>query len=95
MNLGLVLQIDDAVAAGGAQPQLSRVVLVGRPEVLLPPGAGGDVPELVKLLVDIVGSYEVREQALSVDARLRDSHVAGLPLTGSLAVRAASASDRA
>ena len=88
VNLGLVLQIDDAVAAGGAQPQLSRVVLVGRLEVLLPPGAGGDVPELVKLVVDIVGSYEVREQALSVDARLRDSHVAGLPLTGSLVVRA-------
>jgi hypothetical protein len=87
-NLGLVLQIDDAMAAGGAQPQLSRVVLVGRLEVILPPGLAPGDPELVKLLVDVVGSYEVREQALSVDARLRDSHVAGLPLTGSLVVRA-------
>jgi hypothetical protein len=88
IDLGLVVQIDDVLGAGSAQPQISRVVLVGRLEVKLPPEAGGDVPELLKLLVDVVGSYEVRERALSIDARLRDSHVAGLPLAGSLVVRA-------
>ncbi len=88
IDLGLVIQIDDLLGGGSAQPQISRVVLVGQLEVRLPPDAGGDVPELLKLLVDIVGSYELREQALSIDARLRDSHVAGLPLSGSLVVRA-------
>ena len=88
IELGIVIQIDDLLGGGSAQPQVSRVVLVGQLEVKLPPDAGADVPELLKLLVDIVGSYELREQALSIDARLRDSHVAGLPLSGSLVVRA-------
>ena len=49
---------------------------------------GIDAPALIHLQVDIVGAYDVREQALSIDAVLRDSHVALLPITGSLVVRA-------
>lgn len=88
IDLGIVIQIDDVLGGGTAQPQVSRVVLVGTLAVKLPAGTGADVPELLKLLVDVVGSYELREKALSIDARLRDSHVAGLPLNGSLVVRA-------
>lgn len=88
IRLGVLVQIDDVLGSRAAQPQISRIVLIGQLEVLLPPGAGDDVPELIKLLVDIVGGYEVREKALKIDARLRDSHVAGLPLTGTMVVRA-------
>jgi hypothetical protein len=83
-----VLQFDDVIAASDGEPQLTRVVLLGQLRVQVPPALDPDTPELLKLLVDIVGTYEVREKALSIDARLRDSHVAGLPLTGSLVVRA-------
>jgi len=88
LSLALVIQIDDVLGTGSAQPQISRIVLIGQLKVQLPPATGADVPDLLKLLVDIVGSYETREEALSIDARLRDSHIAGLPLTGSLVVRA-------
>ena len=88
LRLGVLIQIDDVLGSRTAQPQVSRVVVIGQLEVLLPPGAGGDVPELVELIVDIVGAYELREKDLKIDARLRDSHIAGLPLTGTMVVRA-------
>jgi hypothetical protein len=88
LSLGIVLQFDDVIGASDGEPQLTRVVLLGQLRIQVPPAVGDDTPELLKLLVDIVGSYEVREKALAIDARLRDSHVAGLPLTGSLVVRA-------
>jgi hypothetical protein len=88
LRLGVLIQIDDVLGSRASQPQISRVVVIGQLEVLLPPGAGGDVPELIKLLVDIVGAYELRAKDLKIDARLRDSHIAGLPLTGTMVVRA-------
>jgi Family of unknown function (DUF6603) len=88
ISLGLIVQVDDVLGTGRDQPQVSRVVLLGQLKVQLPPEIQVDAPELLKLLVDVVGSYELREQALAIDAQLRDSHVAGLPLTGSLVVRA-------
>lgn len=88
LSLGLVLQFDDVLSRGDAQPQLARVVLLGQLKVQVPPDLGAGTPELLKLLIDVVGSYEVRDKALAVDAALRDSHVAGLPLTGSLTIRA-------
>jgi hypothetical protein len=86
LSLGLVLQFDGVIGSGAGDPTIARVVLLGQLKVRLPPV--DDVPELVKLLVDIIGYYEFSEKELGVDARLRDSHLAGLPLTGSLTVRA-------
>jgi hypothetical protein len=90
LSLGLVLQFDDVLGAGPGQPSLSRVVLVGQLKVQIPPvdELGIDAPALIQLKVDIVGAYDVNEQQLSIDAVLRDSHVALLPITGSLVVRA-------
>jgi hypothetical protein len=88
ITLGLVFQFDDVLGASDAEPQLSRIVVLGQLKIQVPPDVGDDAPELLELLTDILGSYEIREEALAIDARLRDSHVAGLPLTGSLVVRA-------
>ena len=90
LKLGLVLQFDDVLGAGPGQPSLSRIVLVGQLKVQIPPvdELGIDAPALVQLQVDVVGAYDVNEKALSIDAVLRDSHVAMLPITGSLVVRA-------
>jgi hypothetical protein len=87
ISLGIVLQFDD-VLGSAAPPQLTRVVLLGQLKLQAPPDIGQEIPALVKLLVDIVGSYELRQKALAIDARLRDSHIAGLPLTGTLVARA-------
>lgn len=86
LSLGLVLQFDNVIGSGAGDPTITRIVLLGQLKVQLPPVE--DVPELVKLLVDIIGYYEFSEYELGIDARLRDSHIAGLPLTGSLTVRA-------
>lgn len=86
LSLGLVFQFNDVLGSSGSQPSIARIVLLGQLKIQLPPI--DDVPELVKLLVDIIGYYEFEEQELGMDARLRDSHLAGLPLTGSLVVRA-------
>lgn len=90
VSLGLVLQFDDVLGAGPGPPSLSRIVLVGQLKVQIPPvdELGIDAPALIHLQVDVVGAYDFREQALSIDAVLRDSHVALLPVTGSLVVRA-------
>jgi hypothetical protein len=88
ISLGIVLQFDDVLGASDGEPQLTRIVLLGQLRIQVPPVLGSDVPPLLRLLVDIVGNFEVRERTLSIDARLRDSHVAGLPLTGSLVARA-------
>jgi hypothetical protein len=88
IKVGLVLQFDDVLGASDAEPQLSRIVLLGQVKIRVPPEVAADVPALLELLADIVGSYEVRESALAIDSRLRDSQVAGIPLAGSLVVRA-------
>lgn len=86
ISLGLVLQFDDVIGPGEGDPTLARIVLLGQLKLVLPPV--DDAPELVRLLVDILGYYDFAEQELGIDARLRDSHLASLPLTGSLVVRA-------
>ena len=90
LSLGIILQFDDVLGSGPGSPSFTRVVLLGQLKVQVPPvdELGIDAPALIHLQVDILGAYDVPEQALSVDAVLRDSHVALLPITGSLVVRA-------
>ncbi len=90
LKLGIILQFDDVLGAGPGSPSFSRVVILGQLKVQIPPvdELGIDAPALIHLQVDVVGGYEVEEQCLWVDAVLRDSHVAMLPIVGSLTVRA-------
>ena len=90
VELGLVLQFDDVLGSGPGPPALTRIVLVGQLKVQIPPvdELGIDAPALVQVQVDVVGAYDFDEQALSIDAVLRDSHVAMLPIQGSLVLRA-------
>ncbi len=90
LSLGLVIQFDDVLGSGPGQPSISRVVLLGRLKVQIPPvdELGIDAPALIQLQVDVVGAYDANEKALSIDAVLHDSFVALLPITGSLVVRA-------
>jgi hypothetical protein len=95
LKLGIILQFDDVLGSGPGTPSFSRVVLLGQLKVQIPPvdELGIDTPALIHLQVDVVGAYDANEQALSIDAALRDSHVAMLPIVGSLVVRARFGSD--
>ena len=48
---------------------------------------------MLKLLLDFVGSYDYPTDFISIDARLRDSHIKGMALTGSFVLRAQGGAD--
>ncbi len=86
-KLGLLLQWDDVTNVR----DLSRIVLLGQLSVRLPPAEDhtkGGKDELIKLLIDVVGCYEFREERLAIDARLRNSHISRMGVKGTLTVRA-------
>ncbi|WP_371599924.1 DUF6603 domain-containing protein [Streptomyces sp. NBC_00564] len=90
LKLGLILQLDNVLGSGPGQPSFSRIVLLGQLKVQIPPvdELGSDAPALIQLQVDVVGAYDMTAQELSIDAVLRDSHIALLPVQGSMVVRA-------
>ncbi|MEU1818818.1 DUF6603 domain-containing protein [Streptomyces roseifaciens] len=87
LRLGLLVQLDDVLPPGNAPVRFSRLTLVGRLQVQMPPAATG-TPPLLRLLVDILGHYDAVSKRLGFVARLRDSKVAEITLSGMLVVQA-------
>jgi hypothetical protein len=87
VSLGFVVQLDNVLPPGTAPVQFSRFVLVGQVRVQMLPEQTG-TPPLLKLLVDIVGFYDSETARLGFIARLRDSKVAEITLSGMLVVQA-------
>jgi hypothetical protein len=82
LRLGLLWEIENAL--GGADPRsVSKVIVLGQLLVQVPARDLG-VPPVVKLLIDVIGWYDYDEEWLYFRARLRDSSIVGLPLTGEL-----------
>ncbi|MCA1692349.1 MAG: hypothetical protein LC733_09170 [Actinobacteria bacterium] len=96
LRIGLIADVRNAL--GGDRPAaLSRVIILGQVLVQLPPKATG-APAILKLLIDVVGSYEADTQFLLIRARLRDSFVgieglAKIDLAGELLIAAQFGSD--
>lgn len=86
IRMGLLFVLDNVF--GGDRPaSLQRIILLGQLIIQLPP----EVEEkavVLKLLVDFYGYYDFDLNRLEFAARLRDSHVIKLPLSGMLLVRA-------
>ena len=86
IRLGLLFQLDNVF--GGDRPaSIKRIILLGQLSVQLPPPVQENRPTVLKLLVDFLGYYDFDEQRLEFAARLRDSKVIGLTLSGMLYVR--------
>ena len=85
LRLGVLLQIDNVFAAGAVS--FSRLVLVGQLRVVVLP-AEADKITPVKLLVDILGFWDLDQKRLGFMARLRDSRVGTVDLMGTIAVYA-------
>lgn len=75
VDLGVVIQLPDPLT----------ISLLGSFEAILPTA---DAPVL-ELRVDVAGTLDVTHGTLAIDASLRDSKVAGLALSGDMAMRAA------
>lgn len=86
LRMGLLFQLDN-VFGGSERVTLNRLALLGQLRVALPP-ALPDGKEVLKLLVDFYGYYDFDVERLEFSARLRNSHVLQMPLTGELYVRA-------
>ncbi|WPB82160.1 DUF6603 domain-containing protein [Archangium violaceum] len=76
-----VLRIDAALLL--ELPAPLRLIVLGRLLLGLPSIAA----PLVRLQLDAVGIFDAERKEISVDASLRDSKIAGLPLTGDMALR--------
>jgi hypothetical protein len=87
VSVGFIVQLDNVLPPGNAPVEFSRFVLVGQLRVQMLPETTG-TPPLLKLLVDILGYYDAEAQKLGFVARLRDSKVAEITLSGMLVVQA-------
>jgi hypothetical protein len=87
VRLGLIVQLDNVLPPGNAPVSFTRFVLVGQLRVQMLPEETG-TPPLLKLLVDVLGFYDSDSKRLGFVARLRDSKVAELTLSGMLVVQA-------
>lgn len=88
IRLGLIAQLDNVLPPGGAAVEFTRFVLIGQVRVQMLPRETW-TPPLLKLLVDIpAGFYDAEQDRFGFAARLRDSRVADITLTGMLIVRA-------
>ncbi|MGP4090923.1 DUF6603 domain-containing protein [Streptomyces sp. KR55] len=87
LRLGIIVQLDNVLPPGNAPVGFSRLVLIGQLRVQMLPEATG-TPPLLKLLVDILGYYDAVSKRIGFVARLRDSKVAEITLSGMLVVQA-------
>jgi hypothetical protein len=83
IRLGILFQIDNVFAGGAVS--FSKLVLVGQLKVVVLP-AEADKITPVKLLVDILGFWDLDQKRLGFIARLRDSRVGTVDIIGTIAV---------
>ena len=83
-RLAVLIQLDNAL--GGGPLALSKVVVVG--QLRADVGATEEEPDarVLVLIIDVLGFWDLAEKRYGFLAALRDSSVAGIDLTGGLAV---------
>ncbi len=89
IQLGLIFELQNVSETAERDLDLTRIVLVGQVKVEMPPSEvrPKGTPAKLILIVDIVGELDLQKKFLAIDARLRDSKLSGITLTGSLVVR--------
>ena len=83
-RLAVLIQLDNAL--GGGPLALSKVVVIGQLRAAV--GATEEDPDarVLVLIIDVLGFWDLAEKRYGFIAALRDSSVAGIDLTGGLAV---------
>lgn len=83
IRLGIILQLDNVFGVGSIS--FSKLVLIGQLRVQIVPDEKKGINP-VKLIVDILGFWDADQRRYGFLARLRDSKIGGVDITGSLAV---------
>ena len=82
----LAILIQFAHALDSAPARFDRLVVLGTVSAIAPPG-DLSVPPTIKLVADLLGSYDAQSGLLAIDAQLRDSVIAGVAVGGTVIVR--------
>jgi hypothetical protein len=85
IRLGIVLQWNNAFNTS-ADASFARAVLIGQLRVELGPTKEDATITVVKLIVDILGFWDLEQKKYGFLARLRDSKLASIDITGGLGV---------
>ena len=87
IRMALLLQLDDALSGSGSgSVALTRVVLIGNLRVAISPASDAPDDAVVRLIVDFLGAWDADRKRYGFLARLRDSRIGPVDVTGSLAV---------
>jgi hypothetical protein len=86
IRVGLLIQVANLFGSGAGELGFSQIVLIGQLRVEIGPTKEDATITVVKLVVDILGFWDLDKKRYGFLARLRDSKVAKIDITGSLAV---------
>ena len=86
IRVGLLIQVANVFGSGDGEVAFSQIVLIGQLRVEIGPTKEDATITVVKLVVDIVGFWDLDKKRYGFIARLRDSKIAKIDITGSLAV---------
>ena len=86
IRIGVVIQLENVFGPGNDDVRFSRAVLIGQLKVALGPTKSEPETTVVQLVIDVLGFWDRDQQRYGVIARLRDSKIATVAITGSLAV---------
>jgi len=86
IRLAIIVQADNAFGSGTGDFAIARIVLVGQLKVLIGPTKQDPEKFIVRLVVDILGFWDWAVKRYGFMARLRDSRLGPVDITGGLAV---------
>jgi hypothetical protein len=86
LRLAVLVQLDNVLGGGSGAIALTQVVVIGNVRVAIGPNPGDPDTAVVVLIVDVVGFWDVADKRFAFLARLRDSNVAGIDLSGGMGV---------
>lgn len=86
VRIGLLIQVANVFGEGDGDAALSQIVLVGQLRVEIGPTKEDASITIVKLIVDVLGFWDLDKKRYGFVALLRESKIAKIDITGSLAV---------
>ena len=86
IRLGIIVQADNVFGSGTGDFAIARIVLIGQVKVALGPTKSDPDQAVVRLIVDILGFWDWADKRYGFMARLRDSRLGPVDVTGGLGV---------
>ena len=86
IRLGIIVQADNVFGSGTGDFAIARIVLVGQLRVAIGPTKSDPDKTVVRLIVDILGFWDWAVKRYGFLARLRDSRLGPVDVTGGLGV---------